>query len=372
MYINQMYCMSVKKKNCMDQCPNKRKPGSEYCGVHGRAKKITRVNQMDISMPISTLHTNIKITQMTHNDVTEILRKHNDDTQIGSLIRDRIRYTAKQFGFKYTTPINTMVLIYNFFMWCNYLNDSRLSTIVRLQSFIRMWLVYRRSKTNNREDFATLMCVYDIPREYYVHYVEDGFVYGFDFRSLNALIQGSKSDLQNPFSLKSFNMEDLQPKINSIQSHLKCIGKNSTYDIQQLTPDQKYTQLIVKVFQTFDLLGQYTDTQWFELLSMSDLKKLYKGAEDIFNYRAELSSDMKKKVVKNGVAFNNVLHNLENFQYKHKRFLQEEILNEFLRFGIEGHDNETKKFGTNLMLTALVEVSPEAAEALPHLVQSTF
>ena len=36
-------CMSVKNKNSTQQCPNKRKPDSDYCGVHKRSKNITRI-----------------------------------------------------------------------------------------------------------------------------------------------------------------------------------------------------------------------------------------------------------------------------------------------------------------------------------------
>ena len=52
-----------------------------------------------------------------------------------------------------------------------------------------------------------------------------------------------------------------------------------------------------------------------------------------------------------------------------KLALQNIVLREMDRFISEGINREEKKLGAMLMLTALVEVSNEAAQALPHLVQ---
>ena len=49
--------------------------------------------------------------------------------------------------------------------------------------------------------------------------------------------------------------------------------------------------------------------------------------------------------------------------------MQHIILDEFERAITEGVNLEERKLGAILMLTALVDVSPDAGNALPHLVQ---
>jgi len=54
---------------------------------------------------------------------------------------------------------------------------------------------------------------------------------------------------------------------------------------------------------------------------------------------------------------------------KSKLKLQNIILNDYLRLINEGINRDEKKLGAILILTGLVEVSFEAADALPHLIQ---
>jgi hypothetical protein len=49
--------------------------------------------------------------------------------------------------------------------------------------------------------------------------------------------------------------------------------------------------------------------------------------------------------------------------------MQNVLLDEFTRFITEGINRDEKKLGAILILSGLVEISSEAAEALPHLVQ---
>ena len=49
------------------------------------------------------------------------------------------------------------------------------------------------------------------------------------------------------------------------------------------------------IFHRIDLLGNYTDVNWFLDLNIYQLKTLYREAEDIWNYRAQhLTPEIKK------------------------------------------------------------------------------
>jgi len=95
--------------------------------------------------------------------------------------------------------------------------------------------------------------------------------------------------------------------------------------------------------------------------------ELYIKAQDIWVYRSEIPLEGKKKIVKNGIAFDIPIPIIKTFKTKIR--LQNIILDEFNRFTTEGVDRDEKKLGAILVLTGLVEVSHEAAEALPHLIQ---
>jgi hypothetical protein len=77
--------------------------------------------------------------------------------------------------------------------------------------------------------------------------------------------------------------------------------------------------------------------------------------------------ESKKRIVHNGVVFNIPI--FEIAYTKSKMRLQTILLNEFDRMISEGINRDEKKLGAMLILTGLVEVSYEAADALPHLIQ---
>ena len=58
------------------------------------------------------------------------------------------------------------------------------------------------------------------------------------------------------------------------------------------------------IFHRIDILGNYTDVNWFLDLNLYQLKTLYKEAEDIWNYRAQhLTAEIKRKHIPNNDAF---------------------------------------------------------------------
>lgn len=296
-FYNPLLCLSIKSKGLNIQCPHIRKSNSDYCGIHLKCKKITRIDSI------------LKI--------NPTIEKH-----------------------KYVTKI---------------------------QKTFRGWNIRRRNKSNNKEDCATLDNILSIPIEYYFDYLDDdGFTYAFDLRTLDLISI-------NPYNLKPFPKSNAYiRKFNSKMQYIKKTERKMRHDSPKLTEDQKYNQFLVRVFQKFDMIGQYTDTNWFENLSLEELKKFYKSAYDMFDYRSQLPMEIRKKITKNGLMFFSLISEINFFKQKHKKQLQLEILKEMERIIDEGEDKEYKTLGMNLILSALVEVSHSAAIALPHLVQSTF
>ena len=250
-------------------------------------------------------------------------------------------------------------------------SEKRAST--RIQSVFRGWDIRRRSKPNNVEDCGTLERLLEIPIEYYIQYQDatDNLWYGFDIRTLESILE-SKHPV-NPYNTKDLKSnEKLMANYSHKKSFLLENNRKMSHDSPKLTEEQRFSQFAIRVFQKFDELGQYTDTEWFTMLSLEQLKQFYHLANDMFDYRAQLTNEMKKNIVKNGLIFHNFKSTISKFRIIHTRILQVEILCEMERVIDEAVDKEFKILGMNLILSALVEVSHRASLALPHLVQSTF
>ena len=115
------------------------------------------------------------------------------------------------------------------------------------------------------------------------------------------------------------------------------------------------------------MLDNYTNHNWFKNLCLNELIQLYTKMEDIWVFRTNMTIEARNNIVNGGIAFNIPIPIIK--YQKSKLKMQHILLDEFLRLINEGINREEKKLGAILILTGLVEVSYEAAQALPHLVQ---
>jgi hypothetical protein len=239
-------------------------------------------------------------------------------------------------------------------------------SIILIQSIYRMWKTYRRRLCSNTTDILTFTDIYDIEEKFF--YIFNDNIrqkkYGYDIRTL---IQIINSDYPScPYTLRSFT-ENEKFEINKYTERLIKNGLDLGFKKSILTPEQEVEMKIKDVFHKINMLDNYTNPEWFKNLQLHQLIELYIRSEDVWIYRSMMSLESKKNIVHNGVAFTIPVPIIKT--YKSKMKLQHIILDEFNRFVTEGINNEEKKLGAILILTALVEVSHDAADALPHLIQ---
>jgi hypothetical protein len=181
------------------------------------------------------------------------------------------------------------------------------------------------------------------------------------------LIQILESEYQScPFTFRAFTDEEK----NIIYEHKNKLNKYGiNVDIPKtiLTPEEETAMKIKDVFHQINMLDNYTNPDWFKKLELYQLMELYVRTEDIWNYRSSMDMESKKRIVNNGTAFNIPIAIIKTLKSKIK--LQNIILNDYIRLITEGINREEKKLGAILILTGLVEVSIEASDALPHLIQ---
>jgi hypothetical protein len=391
-FINLDLCRSVQNKNNIKlQCNNKPKNNEVLCGKHLNCKNLIlfkEINDMiDLSADISD---NLIINNKSIIENNESIKKDNS-TNIIENEKKKIYSKEELFEIISTNkPINIYSLrksikncglnkIINTKQTKNILINllkkviiqerfyySNQSFIILIQSVFRRWLIKRRKNCVNDTDILTFISKYDIPEKYFYIFYDNitKKKYGYDIRTLIQIIH---SEYQScPYTFRSFT-DNEKNMINNYVNKLLLNGIDLNIEKKVLTFEEETEMKIKDVFYQINMLDNYTNHNWFKELSLFKLMELYLKMEDIWNYRSSMTMESKQKIVGNGIVFN-IPPNIIKYQ-KSKLRLQNVILDEFLRMINEGINRDEKKLGAILILTGLVEVSHDAADALPHLVQ---
>ena len=336
------YCLSIKnKKSPGIRCTRKAKPNCKFCGYH--LKNPTMFKAVYTTLP--------KIENVDPCILKLTLEKNN-------IVFDK-KDTPRNLYEKFSTFIENKTLNET-------LNNKK---IIKVQSLCRKKLVEVKINNVNDTDFYSLDKIINIPNIYFYSVRELDKNYAFDIRSLDTYIKHTHNkNIINPFT----NIPFLDKSLIGIKNRIKYLYdkkklKEEIADV--LSTEQNFNQFMFDVFRLYDDLGFITQLKWFTHLNIIQLKSLYKIAEDIWNYRAQLSFDKKNKITNNGTAFQLSPIYILKCPTSKIRKLQYIILNEFRRLASEGQTDADRKLGAMLMLTAFVEVSPEVANAFPWLVQ---
>jgi hypothetical protein len=239
----------------------------------------------------------------------------------------------------------------------NSLEEYDESKIIEIQALVRKKLVLNRMniKCNNTEDFYTYDPINEIDYRYLFCYKDSkGFTWGFDIRSLFKLIS---MNYPNPYTIEKIPenvIKEVKKKIQSLKE------KNSFEDINEIIlRDRKATikQKAVDLFSEIELNGYSCEINWFFDLSGRRLKELYKQLEDLWNYRAQLSQEMKRLICPpDGRVFTTPIS--EVLHYNCKEDLQELILHDTGKFKNAVNISD-KKLGYMYFIIGLSMVSPE-------------
>ena len=391
---NTNLCHSIKGKyNLNTQCSNKPKNGSNLCGKHINCKNIIYfnlnnlnnielINETFLESPISSPKSNENKNKDANKDANkedtdennkkiyerlELYERiiNNISTNIYS-IRKSIKYC--KLGEFINTKNSKQVLIADLkkFIAKERYYEANKSKVILVQSIIRKWLIHRRAKCSNDTDILTFICKYEIPSEYfYIFYDEitkKNFAY--DIRTLVEIINSEYASC--PYTFRKFT--DIEK--NLIMNYAKQLEeKNIIIKIEkpELNEKEAIEMRMKDVFHKINMLDNYTDHTWFKNLNLNQLIGLYIIAEDIWNYRSNMTSEAKRRIVKDGIVFNIPIQFIKSQKSVSK--MQDILLTDFMRCITEGEDINEKKLGAILILTGLVEVSQSAAIALPHLIQ---
>jgi hypothetical protein len=404
-YYDPNKCMSIRARHQNIQCCYDKKPNSEYCGIHTRSQNIVRIDSIlgaqpmaaapdaaPVAAPVAAQVDAEEVAPVAVQEATQAiikkrkpnLKQNKSDIYTYHDLKAKIRINNEKLerscefygiAFDEEAPRDSYKSLKQLIIKRIEPYLSHEDSIIAIQRVFKGWNIHRRRNCNNKEDCGTMDSVFEIPIQYYIDYNdEEGFTYGFDIRSLHIIM--SEANPINPFTQKQLILgasgknffEKYMKKMTAVKEKEGVVK----FDSPKLTKEQRFNQTLVRVFQKIDMLGHYTDIAWFQNMTLYDLNNFYKGAYDIFAFRAQLSPEVRRKIVRDGILFQNFVGNLHHIQERNKHILQYEILREIERILDEGEDKDSKILGITLILTVLVECSYAAAMALPHLVQSSF
>ena len=262
----------------------------------------------------------------------------------------------------------------------NFLKYSYYITIT--QKNIRGWLRRKYFQLNgikdkknsvNETDFLTLQSITEIPYyQFYCYKDEEGFIYSFDIKSLYNLMLKSDGNLKNPYT-RSELPKNIITRIRQFikLSHIlkEPIMLALADDRDKLSSKKRISLKTLSIFHRIDTFGHITDTSWFLSLERSGLSRFIKELQDIWEYRANLPTHIKRQICPpNGNPFHGI--NTISLIQKNKETLQRNILYIMENLISKGINEDAKSLGAFYILAALTLVSHNAAVALPWLYQS--
>ena len=229
----------------------------------------------------------------------------------------------------------------------------------------------------NKVDFFSMDELTTIPNEQFFSFKDkDGFIYGFDIVSLHNLIYKCNGIVKNPFNQQPLDTTVIA-NFRSLLRLSRVLKINIITEISDITKDITDTKTVelraLTLFQNIDALGNYSNPQWFLSLTRHQLITFVRELIDIWQYRANLSNQIKKSICyPMGNPFyrmpnSNVLHNLTNLDEVRKIILG--VLEQFVTTGI---DKDSKCLGAYYVLGALTLVNMDAATSLPWLFEASY
>jgi hypothetical protein len=233
---------------------------------------------------------------------------------------------------------------------------------------------FKRNLCTNSSDFISMEPIEDIEFNQFISYKDvDGFIYGFDITSLYNVFLNNGHLCKNPYN-RTMIPDIIFRGIRSILRLSMVLGIHINLhiedDIQNVSSEKAIELRALSLFQNIDALGNYSNPQWFLSLDKNKIIKFVRELQDIWNFRAQLSIDIKRFICPpNGDPFRNLsmsyLINEQNMNNVRKVIL--EVLEKFINSSSE---TDFKSLGAYYVLGALTLVNDSAASSLPWLYQS--
>lgn len=237
---------------------------------------------------------------------------------------------------------------------------------------------FKRSICVNDCDFFTMDEMADIPYiQFYSYRDIDNMVYGFDIISLYNLFNKGITTPTNPYNRNPFpkhvkkNMFKIKFLSNLFNDKVNFNIIEEDNSIVSSQPQQVIESRVISLFHDIDILGNYTNYNWFMTLDQRLLVKFIFELNDIWSYRANLNDETKRNICPNHRDLFRMMF-FTDIRVAPMMTLYEISLDIMESLVRSGTNNDFRSLGANYILCALTLVNIETAIALPWLYESVI
>jgi len=355
-----MQCSARCKTNIFKQCTNKTN-GVKYCLKHKNNTDDYNISLFNVNETNTFIQEYINNTLKSKNNfiiMKYILYIYNYHFTV-DLKKKEVSHLFKDFIQKYKyyfNNINKIIKLQSYFRknYTNYINRLKGPGL------------FNRSICINDNDFYSFEPKNTIEFNNFFSYKDiDNNVYCFDIRSFESLIKNNS--IFNPYNRNTISTNVLH-NFKLIITYLQNNNLYKDYEKDILTPEQEFIQKVIYIFQKIDKHNYNTDIHWFTKLPFIKLKNFWYELEDIWNFRANLSSQEKNNIVCiNKKQPFTLIKNTNYYIPSRIKLLQNVILDDINILVSSGIDNASQNLGCIYVLIALSKVSFKCLENMPWL-----
>ena len=332
----------------IEQCNSKSKYGG-YCYKHRRTylcddkyiviERFT--NKESDYLKIDIINTILSIAPQLHTSVNNIKRRKEAFKILSEIVEVFKKYDEKDI--KYII----------------YLQKKIKKKIDKDIDILRGPGFTNRKVCNNDTDFYSYDSIDDINDKYFYSYKDSNdFIWFFDIRSLKKLIELKQP---NPYTMNPIP-DNIIEQVKKLIKKIKLNDGDELINKKEIKRSRKQMikQNTIDLFSDIDNSGNFCQPEWFLQLNVHYLRKLYRNLEDIWNYRLQITEEVKSRICPpNGMIFTTRVSDV--MRYNSKEVLQELIINDVMKFRGATTD-EDKKLGYMYFLIGLGSVSRECWE----------
>jgi hypothetical protein len=230
-----------------------------------------------------------------------------------------------------------------------------------------------RSLCTNDTDFFSLESIKKIPVYEFFSYRREDSIWGFNILSIyNLFVKTSSGVVLNPYTRDKLDnrlFADIKRLLRLAKIFNRSINVVLNNSSNTVSSQKRNEIKCLELFQYINELGNYSDHMWFMSLSRVDLCRFIRELADIWEYRAQVSLEVKREICSPyGNPFRYI--NLNQASSLGYISLQKSCLQIIEQFVTRGSTQDYRVLGASYVLCGLTLVSHEAAVALPWLYQS--
>ncbi len=250
---------------------------------------------------------------------------------------------------------------------------------------------HKDRKCTNDTDFYTLEPFEKIHiKDFFSFKDTDGFIFGFDFNSINSLIKRDRN-ATNPYNRKPIprnimrNIRRLRkinriyyPKNNNTEntliSNLSAVTEapRELTRLNRIRVNKTFEERVSNLFYEIDQVGNYTSSEWMTELEGNKLILFVRFIYQLWNYRAGISPETKHNICPyfNPFQYQGITSNFSAVMPLVR--VQHMVITICENMFHTAINVEYKKLSAIYILTSLTTVSEDAQRSLPWLYESTL